>query len=270
MSSKLAMKLKQRVIVTGSLFLTMVLLFTIGMQLSWPDPSERDKEQSRSSPPDRQPQIKPHLDVHTPKNNESQRPSPPLHLPRPHLPAGLNMSELGLVGDWPPPGPRRMLKDRLNLKLPQLGRNIRGSKRVDELSIPAEIAELNPWAIWRGWVQQNSLYPKEVFNSDEMNHILATMAMANITSFGLGSRGTQLKATVMLGTQKTVFKPKRSGHAHWMEYYIYIYSIQSMHSTFSFRYARDTVIGGDPYAGFDRHTGEIAGFHLDGCVYAII
>lgn len=31
-----------------------------------------------------------------------------------------------------------------------------------------------------------------------------------------------------------------------------------------FRYARDTVISGDPYAGFDRHTGEIAGFHLDG------
>ena len=24
------------------------------------------------------------------------------------------------------------------------------------------------------------------------------------------------------------------------------------------------MIAGDPYAGFDRHTGEIAGFHLDG------
>ena len=35
---------------------------------------------------------------------------------------------------------------------------------------------------------------------------------------------------------------------------------------FMFRYARDTVIAGDPYAGFDRHTGEIAGFHLDGYV----
>ena len=206
------MKLKQRVIVTGSLFLTMVLLFTIGMQLSWPEPSERDKEQPRLSPPNDQPQLKPHLDVHTPKNNESKRPSfvprsPPLHLPRPHLPPGLNLSELGLGGDWSPPGPRRMLEDRL--KLPQLGRNIRSSKRVDRISISPEIAELNPWAIWRGWVQENTLYPKEVFYSDEMNHILATMATANITSFGLGSRGTQLKATAMLGTQKTVFKPKR-------------------------------------------------------------
>ena len=31
-----------------------------------------------------------------------------------------------------------------------------------------------------------------------------------------------------------------------------------------FRYAREHIIEGDPYAGFDRHTGEIAGFHLDG------
>ena len=30
------------------------------------------------------------------------------------------------------------------------------------------------------------------------------------------------------------------------------------------RYERDHVITGDPYAGFDRHNGEIAGFHLDG------
>ena len=222
------MKLKQRVIVTGSLFLTMVLLFTIGMQLSWPEPGERDKEQPRSSPPDNdQLQIKPHLEAHAPKNNESRRPSfvppsPPIPLPRLRLPPGLNWSELGVgrgpadAGGWP----RRMLQDRLNLKLPQLdnlpnlklperGRDFKRSKRVDELSVPAEIAELNPWAIWRGWVEENTLFPKEVFYSDEMNHILATMATADITSFGLGSKGTQLKATAMLGTQKTVFKPKR-------------------------------------------------------------
>jgi len=29
-------------------------------------------------------------------------------------------------------------------------------------------------------------------------------------------------------------------------------------------YPRDEIITGDPYAGFDRHNGEIAGFHLDG------
>ena len=30
------------------------------------------------------------------------------------------------------------------------------------------------------------------------------------------------------------------------------------------RYERDEVIKGNPYSGFDRHNGEIAGFHLDG------
>ena len=30
------------------------------------------------------------------------------------------------------------------------------------------------------------------------------------------------------------------------------------------RYNREEIIGGNPYAGFDRHNGEIAGFHLDG------
>ena len=186
---------------TGSLFVTMVALFTIGMQLNWPEPVERDKEQPRSSL-DNQRQMKP-LDTHTPNNNRPSfvPPSPPLKLPRPHLPPGLNWSDLGL------PGPRRMLEDRLKY-LPQLRRNVR-SKRVDVLSVPAEISELNPWSIWRGWVQENSLYPQEAFYSDEMNHILATMATGNITSFGLGSRGTQLKATAMLGNQRTVFKPKR-------------------------------------------------------------
>lgn len=243
------MKLKQRVIVTGSLFLTMVLLFTIGMQLSWPEPSERDKQQSRSSPPDNdQPQIKPRLDVHTPSKNDEPKkpsfvpPSPPLHLPRPHLPPGLNWSELGLgrgpgpgpgpgLGGWPPqPGPRRMLEDRLSLKLPQPGLDMRGSiKRVDQLSVPAEIAELNPWAIWRGWVQENALYPKQVFYSDEMNHILATMATADITSFGLGSKGTQLKATAMLGSQKTVFKPKRYAHTEYSDQCILIQIVLFMY-----------------------------------------
>ena len=55
----------------------------------------------------------------------------------------------------------------------------------------------------------DALYPQDAFYSEEMNHILAVMATAPITSFGVGHKGTQLKATAMLGAQRTVFKPKR-------------------------------------------------------------
>ena len=36
----------------------------------------------------------------------------------------------------------------------------------------------------------------------------------------------------------------------------------------SYRYARDEIVDGpdNPYAGYDRHNGEIAAFHLDGYV----
>lgn len=39
-----------------------------------------------------------------------------------------------------------------------------------------------------------------------------------------------------------------------------------------FRYNRETIVDGpnDPYAGFDRHNGEIAAFHLEGWVLVII
>lgn len=187
------MKLKQRVIVTGSLFLTMVSLFTIGMQLNWP--AEKDKESPPSTPDSKAPTtIKPiAVQIHTP--SKSYRP--------PFLPPSLpiNLTDLRIV-PWPR-GPRRMLDERLEGLL-------RSHRRGGlELSVPPEIAELNPWGIWRGWVEENTLYPQEAFYSDEMNHILATMATANITSFGVGVKGTQLKATAMLGNQRTVFKPKR-------------------------------------------------------------
>ncbi|XP_060591166.1 glycosaminoglycan xylosylkinase-like [Ruditapes philippinarum] len=63
------------------------------------------------------------------------------------------------------------------------------------------------------------------------------MATWKIISADVGYKGTQLKMTVLLeGGQKAVFKPK------W--------------------FSRDHVIEGPPYAGQDRHNGEIAAFHL--------
>lgn len=68
----------------------------------------------------------------------------------------------------------------------------------------------NSWATWNRWVTSDSLYPANAFNSKEMDHILTAMATSPITSFGVGHKGTQLKATLMLvGAQRGVFKPKR-------------------------------------------------------------
>lgn len=81
--------------------------------------------------------------------------------------------------------------------------------QLSRLRVSADVAKRDPWRIWGLWVTADYLYPEGVIQSEEMNHILGTMATAPITSFDVGHKGTQLKATAMLGGQRTVFKPKR-------------------------------------------------------------
>ncbi len=111
---------------------------------------------------------------------------------------------------------QRPLKDgvavgRSDDKVPTEDAN-QGLNKVLVSEIPEDVAQSNPWEIWRRWVRQDRLYPEGVFWSDQMNHLLNSMATASITSFDVGYRGTQLKASVLFGKQKAVFKPMRYVH----------------------------------------------------------
>lgn len=94
----------------------------------------------------------------------------------------------------------------------------------------------DPWSIWENMVKSRQITsPDDV---DGVNMILEGMMYKPIVAANVGVRGTQLKATLTLeGKQRVVFKPMR--------------------------YPRDFIVEGTPYAGFDRHNGEIAAFHLD-------
>ncbi|XP_065411740.1 glycosaminoglycan xylosylkinase isoform X1 [Chrysemys picta bellii] len=93
----------------------------------------------------------------------------------------------------------------------------------------------SPWEIAAQWVVPREVYPEE---TPELGAVMHAMATKKIIKADVGYKGTQLKALLILeGGQKVVFKPKR--------------------------YARDYVVEGEPYAGYDRHNAEVAAFHLD-------
>ncbi|EDO44241.1 predicted protein [Nematostella vectensis] len=93
----------------------------------------------------------------------------------------------------------------------------------------------DPWQLWKDMVTSRHLTPS---GKQEVNLILDALSYKPIVAAGVGYKGTQLKATLLLeGNQKVVFKPGR--------------------------YSREHVIKGKPYDGYDRHNGEIAAFHLD-------
>lgn len=93
----------------------------------------------------------------------------------------------------------------------------------------------SPWKIASNWVNAREIHPN---HGRELGSILNQMAKGKIISADIGRKGTQLKIMLVLeGQQKVVFKPKR--------------------------FSRDHIIQGQPYAGADRHNGEIAAFHLN-------
>ncbi|KFV80082.1 Glycosaminoglycan xylosylkinase [Struthio camelus australis] len=93
----------------------------------------------------------------------------------------------------------------------------------------------SPWEIAAQWVVPREVYPEE---TPELGAVMHAMSTKKIIKADVGYKGTQLKALLILeGGQKVVFKPKR--------------------------YARDYVVEGEPYAGYDRHNAEVAAFHLD-------
>lgn len=94
------------------------------------------------------------------------------------------------------------------------------------------------WIKARKWVTHQQVYPiKQQIRNLELEEILSAMMLAPITKVSAGQGGTQLKIMLtLLGNQKAVFKPMR--------------------------YSREKTFNDTPYAGADRHNGEIAAFHL--------
>lgn len=65
----------------------------------------------------------------------------------------------------------------------------------------------DPWLAWKEMVTLRTLTPPA---SDGVNSILDALTFKPIVAAGIGYKGTQLKATLLLnGKQKVVFKPMR-------------------------------------------------------------
>uniref|UniRef100_A0A671NGR0 Glycosaminoglycan xylosylkinase n=1 Tax=Sinocyclocheilus anshuiensis TaxID=1608454 RepID=A0A671NGR0_9TELE len=119
-------------------------------------------------------------------------------------------------------------------------RDLRDFRKMEASLALAKEARLthtlqSPWEVAAQWVGPREVFPDE---TPELAAVLNALATARVERADVGYKGTQLKALLVLdGGQKVVFKPKR--------------------------YARDYVVEGEPYAGYDRHNAEIAAFHLD-------
>ena len=243
------MKLKQRVIMTGSLFLTMISLFLIGMQLGpQPDVSQKvggktlagkqkpTPEERRIKGPEEDSQLKlghsnfpdvkkfpnfPKSLLDSPRKDWNQGQSKVDTFNLLTLLAQRNLTGVNGMKGLPPHisrvldnVPERYIAEVEKLKrfIPRSLYNdtvLRGLQVGKQLPHGYGVKQNNPWAIWEKWVTPNYLYPEDAFWSHDMDYIINALATAPITSFGVGYKGTQLKATMFLGKQRTVFKPMR-------------------------------------------------------------
>lgn len=166
------MKLKQRVVLLLLLTVTFSVMYIVAIQLSWEEPQASPAPPVSLNPAPASLQVHMSSPAQVPEHPQANRTIPALSQQDKVLRNGSNN--------------RTLVREQLS----------KGIKK-------------DPWVIWSDWVVPDFLYPENSFESEEMNHILVTMATAPITSFGVGHKGTQLKATAMLGSQRTVFKPKR-------------------------------------------------------------
>lgn len=96
-------------------------------------------------------------------------------------------------------------------------------------------AKTNAWEVAKNWIRPRLIYPQ---NHPQLGWILNQVTTVKIKKADILPKGTQLKMLIYLeGNQKAVFKPMR--------------------------YARDYVVPGSAWSGYDRHNAEIAAFHLD-------
>ena len=84
-------------------------------------------------------------------------------------------------------------------------------KEDSEDTVDAGDYEFNdPWQLWTAMVKNRQLTSKGDRDNDDVSMIVEAMAYKPIVAAGIGYRGTQLKATLILeGNQKVVFKPMR-------------------------------------------------------------
>ena len=202
---------------TGSLFLGMSALFFVGLLLGYrPEGSENESKRG-VGPPD----IPRDLDSDDP-DSEDRRAAANAGSRKKHDPLEKILDR------------SRRLQRKLELKsTDNTDKQPRGADLLNELVqrnsnrrenhspqtseeevensdvAPLEEGKQDPWQMWHSWVKQDEFYPVGAFWSKDMNSILHAMATYPITSFDVGHRGTQLKASMFLGNQRTAFKPMR-------------------------------------------------------------